>query len=347
MPDSSAVTRRFAFHAREAFHREIWPVPPVPFSANNQVDGHALDELIEFYIRANVDGLFILAYSGEAFELQDEERVAICRQVMARAKDRLKIFAAGNFDGDLSHQIDQLNRIASTGIDGVIVFLSTMPDAGRVVADLCTVARNVDAPLGVYECPVPEHRMLTPSGVATLAETGRFIFMKETSRDRAIYKAKLRAAEGSGLKLYQANWGRLPGSLDDGCPGFCGIIANIFPELVDKFCNDASLLPEQREALYVALTNILDKVVRRHYPASLKYVLGKRSLSIRTKSRMSGETNVDVEDVARLVEAYDALLRELPPRLLDFAGPQQAASARTPHELLRETKLDRDHVSPA
>ncbi|MEX2168556.1 MAG: dihydrodipicolinate synthase family protein [Pirellulales bacterium] len=293
--------------AGQPTHREIWPVPPVPFTRDNRVDERAIDKLVEFYVNAGVDGLFILAYSGEAFELSAEEQLAVCRRVVEQTAGRLRIVVAGNFGGDLNSQIDQLNRITDYGPDATIIFLSTLPDRTQMVDDLLHIASHVDAPLGVYECPVPEHRLLSAEDVATLAATGQFVFMKETSRDRQLYRAKLLATQDSPLKLYQANWGQLPRSLDDGCPGFCGIIANVFPELADAFCNADSLSSVGRTALHEVLSYALSCITQRHYPATMKYVLQKRGIPMNAISRMKGARDVDAEDVRRLDEMLDQL----------------------------------------
>jgi 4-hydroxy-tetrahydrodipicolinate synthase len=282
--------------------REVWPVPPVPFTRDNRVDERALDELVEFYVRAGVDGLFILAYSGEAFELTAAEQLAICRRVVARAAGRLRVVVAGNFGQDLNDQIERLKQLAQFGPDALIVFLSTLPNGTRMTDDLLKISEKIDAPLGVYECPVPEHRVLSPSDVSMLAGTKQFVFMKETSRDREIYRAKLLATRDSPLKLYQANWGQLPHSLEDGSPGFCGIIANLFPELVDAYCNSDSLTITGRKALHEVLSHTLSCIAERHYPSTMKYVLQKRGLSIDTTARMNGARNVDADDICRLDE---------------------------------------------
>jgi 4-hydroxy-tetrahydrodipicolinate synthase len=197
--------------------------------------------------------------------------------------------------------------MAAFGTDATIVFLSKLPDASRVVDDLLEIADQVTGPLGVYECPVPEHRLLSAADVGVLAKTGRFIFMKETSRNRDPYHAKLLAAEGSPLKVFQANWGELPGSLDVGAPGFCGIIANMFPELVNAFCNNQALSAVVRKSLHEILADALLCITRRHYPATMKYLLQRRGVSINTISRIAGAQDVDDEDVQRLESMLEDL----------------------------------------
>ena len=172
------------------------------------------------------------------------------------------------------------------------------------------IARQLEpVPLGIYECPLPEHRLLDAGQVEHLAATGRFVFMKETSRDREQHRAKLAAAMGSKLSVYQANLGQLPASLEDGAPGFCGIVANVFPELIDALCNDATQSPIVRRELHAALSNVFRVMVARHYPASMKYLLSLRGLPIRTDCRMGDRVSLDDDDWAHLDAAFDRLVQ--------------------------------------
>ena len=295
---------------------EVWPVPPTPFTKDNQIDEAAVEALVEFYITAGVEGLFIAAYSGEVFELTHAERLALSRQVVRLAAGRLRVVASGNVADDLESQVHQLQELADTGLDTVVVLLSTLPRPDHLREDSRVIADRVSGPLGVYECPLPEHRLLSAQDVAALAATGRFVFLKETSRDRAIYQAKLAAAHGTPLQSLQANFGQLPMSLADGGPGFCGIVANVFPELVNAYCNDRTLSEDARGRLHAVLNEALGCITRRHYPASLKYVLQRRGLPMNDHSRMASGVAVDDEDRRFLDESLERLQMLQPPRAL-------------------------------
>jgi hypothetical protein len=56
-------------------------------------------------------------------------------------------------------------------------------------------------------------------------------------------------------------------------------------------------------------------MTRRHYPASLKYVLSRRGVPISTRSLMNCGVDVDAEDRLRLDEALEQLELLTPPRL--------------------------------
>ena len=59
----------------------VWPVMLTPFTEENQVDYAALKELVEWYIKNGVDGLFAVCQSSEMFKLTLKERVTAAAKV--------------------------------------------------------------------------------------------------------------------------------------------------------------------------------------------------------------------------------------------------------------------------
>jgi Dihydrodipicolinate synthase/N-acetylneuraminate lyase len=48
-------------------YRGVWPVMLTPFDDNREIDWESLKKLIDWYIRAGVDGLFANCQSSEMF----------------------------------------------------------------------------------------------------------------------------------------------------------------------------------------------------------------------------------------------------------------------------------------
>ena len=88
-----------------------------------------------------------------------------------------------------------------------------------------------DIPLGLYECPSPYHRLMSPELLKWCAETGRFVFLKDTCCNLGKLQEKTKAVQGTNLKIYNAQAASLLESLRLGCAGFSGIMANFHPEL--------------------------------------------------------------------------------------------------------------------
>lgn len=135
-------------------------------------------------------------------------------------------------------------RIYSTGIDAVVVITNQMCDQSgsedvwkKSITEFLDHTGNV--PLGLYECPKPHLRLLSPETLKWAAETGRFYFHKDVSCSIPMIKDKLDALSSitvaNNFKFYNANMATLSDSVILGGNGFCGIAANMYPHLICNF----------------------------------------------------------------------------------------------------------------
>ena len=103
------------------FNNGVWPVMLTPFTDNNEVDYESLEKLVDWYIENGVAGLFADCQSSEMFFLSLEERVKIASFVKERAAGRVPVVASGHISESLEDQAEELNAIAKTGVDAVIM----------------------------------------------------------------------------------------------------------------------------------------------------------------------------------------------------------------------------------
>ena len=195
-----------------------WPTMLTPFR-DGKVDYPALEQLIEWYIGHGVSGLFAVCQSSEMFQLSLEERIGVAGFVKQKAAGRVPVIAAGHISDAFEDQVTELNEIAKTGVDALILITNRM--AGEDESDevwLKNLQRLMERlpetiPLGFYECPFPYKRVLTPELTRWCAESGRFFFLKDTCCDIELIRKKLAACAGTNLKLYNANTSTLLESL--------------------------------------------------------------------------------------------------------------------------------------
>lgn len=264
-----------------------WPILLTPFTHDNQVDLDGLDSLIEFYRHVGVPGIFALGQASEVLALTDSERFSIAEQVGQRCQGHMSTVAVGNFGRTLEEQATSLKRIHALGIDVALVGLSLLPSPEGLDDQLMTLVELTDdVPLGIYELPEPEHRLLSPAQVARIAQTGRFFFMKDTCRQIEPFTAKVKAAQGTPLKLFQANLLVLPPSMVVGSHGFCGWMPIVAPELCAQVIDLAHTPADVRQQAHEKLLDFQAKLVEHGFPASGKYVLTHRGVNIQPHSRV-------------------------------------------------------------
>ncbi|MCW3791493.1 dihydrodipicolinate synthase family protein [Paenibacillus sp. LS1] len=267
----------------------VWPVMLTPFTEDNEIDYTALEELIEWYLDKGVHGLFAVCLSSEMLHLSLQERVDLAKFVVEKTKGRVPVVASGHNSDDLEEQITELTAIAQTGVDAVILVTSRIagPDDDDEVwkRNLSTIMERLpDVKLGLYECPIPYHRLLSPELLKWCADSGRFFFLKETSCDLEQIRQKVAAVQGTPLKIYNANGTSYLRSLQAGAHGYSGILTNFHPDLYVWIIENWQQNQPRAERLQTLL-GPLHLFEGRHYPVNAKYLLQQEGLKLTLHSR--------------------------------------------------------------
>lgn len=256
----------------------VWPTMLTLFADDGRVDYNGLEKLIEWYIRAGVDGIFAMCQSSEMFYLSPEEKKEITAFVVKTVNGRVPVIASGHTSFDMAVQIREMKEIAQTGVDAVVFITNILAgeakseDAFRRNVTTLMEAIDADIPFGLYECPVPFKYVVPPSLLQWCAQTGRFAFLKDTCCDIDLIGQKLNALRGTGMKLYNANIATLLDSLRMGAAGFSGVMANFFPELFVWLERNYQAKPEQAEQLqdFLSVASLAEYL---NYPVCAKHYL--------------------------------------------------------------------------
>ena len=103
-----------------------WPVMLTPFTEDNKIDYDGLKELVDWYIKNGVSGMFAVCQSSEMFYLSLEERVKYAAKTVEFAAGRVPVIASGHVSDKIEDQITELNEIAKTGVDAVILITNRL-----------------------------------------------------------------------------------------------------------------------------------------------------------------------------------------------------------------------------
>lgn len=267
----------------------LWPVMLTAFTDDGELDLPGVEALTDFYIDNGSTGLFAVCQSSEMYDLTDDERLAVARCVVQRTAARVPIVATATFGGPVEQQATFIRRMADTGVDAVVVLPNQLSTAEDDESDLRPrleqiVASTDPVSLGLYECPKPYHRTLSPELTAWAASTGRFCYIKDTTRAPERIAAKIEATRGSCLALFNAAPASALASLRLGAKGLSPVAANLFPELFAWLCSNAE--DERADWLQRQIT-VLDGAVRHKYPqAAKRFLRAHRGLPIGAHTRV-------------------------------------------------------------
>lgn len=285
--------------------RGIYPTMITPFDSGHRIDEEALRRMMQFYLESGVQGVFAVCQSSEMFYLTLKERVQLARAVvrlneelsagMGRAP--LCVVASGHISEALEDQLEEAKQIYDTGIDA-FVLVSNRMDLDRQGDDAfkrhteALLAGTQDMPLGIYECPYPYKRLLSPALARWCADTGRFLFLKDTCCSLPALKEKIAALKGTDMGLFNANAQTLLPSLELGAAGFSGVMANFHPDLYARlyqlFCQgDARAQALQDFIGFAALSE------KSAYPVTAKYHMNLVGVPMELVTRTRPASDLD------------------------------------------------------
>ena len=288
----------------------VYPTMVTPYTDDDRIDYRAVMQLLEWYANKGVNGIFAICQSSEIFYLRFEERLALLKFIMENKPAGMTVVASGHTSDDPDTARREAEAFIATGIDGY-VFISNRfcreeePDEALTQRMLRLADALPDVPFGVYECPYPYKRIMFPNVLKTLASTGKFAFLKDTCCDIGLIEKKLAAVKGTSLKIFNANSATLLPSLQLGCAGFSGVMANFHPELYVRLCAGYRTEPRTAERIQ-NMIGTLSMAECQCYPVNAKYYLSLEGLDIRTDSRARNKAEL-TQSRMREIEQMRAL----------------------------------------
>lgn len=255
----------------------VWPTMLTPFTEKGNIDYDMVEKLVDWYIERGVGGIFAVCQSSEMFYLSRDEKRELATFVHKSIKGRVGMVASGHTADSLEDQAYEINEMAQTGAQCVVLLPNRLAardesdDVLKANLDILLSMVDKDIVFGVYECPAPYKRLLTPELVYYLADMGRFIFLKDTCCNANQVIDKIRAGRGI-LKVYNANSAQLYQTLKAGAAGFSGVMANFHPELYSWLCKNFANNPEFSESISSFL-GVISAQESRGYPLNAKKYL--------------------------------------------------------------------------
>ena len=293
----------------------LWPVMITPFTEANAIDYAGLDTLTQFYIKSGSKGLFANCLSSEMYQLTEAERLDLIKGVLRASEGKVPVAATGTLSRDLSVNIDFIKKVYDTGVQAVVLISSliVLPDEDEDTfrKRLEHILDQTDGiPLGLYECPVPYKRLLSPGLMKWLVSSGRFVYHKDTSCHSPSIQKKREATQGTNLLFMNADTATGLDSLEAGADGLSPISANFYPELYTYLMDEfrAHGKTDKLTQFHAWLT-LMDRTTHTFYPYSAKWFLQQRGLAIGTHTRIPTDTMPQVDHLRfkALMDSFKAL----------------------------------------
>lgn len=270
-----------------------YPTMITPYHDDNTVDYEAVKNITNWYIEQGCTGIFAVCQSSEMIYLSLDEKVKIAKTVVETVKEsgkNVSVVASGHTSDDMNAQIEELTAMAKTGVDAIVWVSNRLDlhndgdDVWIKNAEYLLSKLPEDIAIGIYECPHPYKRLLTPKILDWCISTGRFAFIKDTCCDPDMLLDRLEQLKGTGVKLFNANSQTMLFTLQHGCAGFSGIMGNMHPDLYAWLCENYDKEPEKAQKIqnFICLMAFLEVFA---YPQIAKYHMNKVGVKMSLWSR--------------------------------------------------------------
>lgn len=289
---------------------EIFTTMITPYRADGSVDFETAEKYVDWYFENGLGGIFAVCQSSEIFYLSLEEKVELNRRVYARAKQLEKesgktftVVSSGHTSDNFEDQVRELCAVAESGTDALILITNRLDpnnegdDVFLANAEKLLERLPKDIPLGLYECPHPYKRLVTPKILDWCVSTGRFAYMKDTCCDAAVIAQRVRQLKGSGFKLLNANCQTLLESMQSGGDGYCGIMCNFHPALYAWLGENFEKDPEKAALVQSVIGTFGFTEVGLPYPLTAKYHMNLCGLP--TENIARNRASEELTDYAR------------------------------------------------
>lgn len=225
-------------------------IPPMitPLTEAGQVDGPAIERLVEYLIESGVSGLFVLGSSGEGPWLTSTQRQQVIQGTARAAAGRVPVLA-GVLEPGTDRALEAAQMAADAGADALVV---TSPyyfgaEAAVQIHHVSTIAAANPLPLVLYNIPTATHNPMAPHTVRALLEIDNLIGIKDSAGNWEDFQELL------ALRRIRPDFRVLQGaerlaapSVLAGADGLVPGMGNLAPGLFDRLVQSAQAGERER-----------------------------------------------------------------------------------------------------
>jgi 4-hydroxy-tetrahydrodipicolinate synthase len=246
---------------------------PTPFDDGGGIDLAALTGLCQRQIEAGASAIVVGETAGEASTLTPAEHDRIIRAAVETARGRIRVIAGAGSNS--THQAVELTRHAeAAGADAVLSVVPSYnkPMQAGIAAHFRAIAESSALPVILHDIPSRTIRELSDDTLVRLAESRRFIGLRDSTGDLA-RPLRLRPLLPTGFRLLSGDDLTALAFLSLGGDGCISTISNVAPGLCQAIfssCRQGRL--QSARYLHHRIAP-LTAALAKDSPAALKYAL--------------------------------------------------------------------------
>ncbi|MBS0361695.1 MAG: 4-hydroxy-tetrahydrodipicolinate synthase [Proteobacteria bacterium] len=235
----------------------VLPALVTPFR-DGQVDEKAFVALVERQIAGGVHGLVPVGTTGESATLSHDEHRRVTELCIQTAAGRLPV-VAGTGSNSTDEAIELTRHAKAVGCDAALIVTPyyNRPSQEGMYAHYAAIAEAVQIPILVYNVPGRTGVDISNDTLARLSKLPNIVGVKDATGDLA-RASQQRLMCGDDWTMLTGDDPTALGYLAHGGHGCISVTANVAPEQVSAFFNDA-MGGQWQGALYGQ-----DRLIRLH-----------------------------------------------------------------------------------
>jgi len=205
-----------------------------PMTEAGQVDYAALERLVDFQLKAEIDALIVCATTGEAPTLTDEEHIDVIRFVAEQVKGKTPIIA-GTGSNYTDHAVEMSIKAQDVGANGLLCvtpYYNKCTQRG-LVESFTKIASATELPMIVYNVPGRTGVNIKPETYEKLSQHPKIVGIKEANGDISSVVDTM-ARCGDKIDMYSGNDDQIVPIMSMGGIGCISVISNLLPAETKK-----------------------------------------------------------------------------------------------------------------
>lgn len=201
-----------------------------PFHEDGSVNFEKLEELVEWHIANETDGILVLGTTGESSTMTHQEDDDVVKCVIAKADGRIPIIV-GAGSNDSQTQLEKSVKYEKMGADGLLLISPYYNKANpRGLEEHFLLSANaVNIPIILYNIPGRTGVNIPVSVVEKLSKHPNIQGIKEASGNLS-YAMDVAKLLNDDFKMYSGNDDIIVPMLSIGSSGVISVLADVLPK---------------------------------------------------------------------------------------------------------------------
>ena len=159
----------------------IYSLMLTPFYEDRSIDYKTYEEYTVWQAQQGVEHLFAVCGSSEMGSLNLEERLRLAR-LTVKNKGTTTVVATANMEYGFDSQIEEVKRMADTGVDGLVFTTRGMGDRPDELVDyIGRLSAYTDLPVYMYEFPGLQPHLISGETYGRLVRECGIVGIKDTT----------------------------------------------------------------------------------------------------------------------------------------------------------------------